>query len=84
MHFGKLKKIIKDKRVLITTHLNIANVDIFSLIFRLVFKSSGLMKRLLFEETLNHANVQFQQKRMSLLWPYEEMFPHFKLLMGTF
>ena len=86
--FGILQRVIKSQRVYIC-HLDSEKVDTFSLrkvkaakfseIFK--FKFSGLMKR--YKKFRPYQCAVFK-KEMFLLFPYEEMYSHFKLLVETF
>ena len=86
--FGIMQRVSKSQRVYIY-HLDSAKGDIFSVrkvsaakyleIFK--FKFSGLMKR--YKKFRPYQCAVFK-KEMFLLYPYEEMYSHFKLLIETF
>ena len=86
--FGILQRVIKSQRVYIY-QLDQAKVNTFSL--RKVkaakfwenfkYKFSGLMKR---SKIFRSYQCAVFKKEMFLLYPYEEMYSHFKLLIETF
>ena len=86
--FGIMQRVSKSQRVYIY-HLDSAKGDIFSVrkvsaakyleIFK--FKFSGLMTR--YKKFRPYQCAVFK-KEMFLLYPYEEMYSHFKLLIETF